>query len=80
MTNPSSKLREILDQIELSDDGGCGDPECCGASSDYISQESLDKAEAAIRALILEGMPKERDRDYGWNTCRQAMREYVEGL
>lgn len=46
------RLREILNNLELDDDGACGDPECCGLPSYHISHESKDKALAEILSLV----------------------------
>ena len=46
------RLREILDNLELDDDGACGDPECCGLPSYHISHSSKDKALTEILSLV----------------------------
>lgn len=81
------RLREILNNLELDDDGACGDPECCGLPSYHISHESKDKALAEILSLVRGIIPDEEPEPYegdcdwqlelaeksGHDRCRQAI-------
>jgi len=60
------ELDEILDLITIEDDGACGDPECCGAPSYSICEESKKKAKAAIITLFKSMVPEEQKYEADW--------------
>ena len=82
----TEKLRKILNSLEVDDDGGCGDLDCCGKTFYYVSCESKDKAQKEIKELIKTIVPKEfvprgcieNDEAGGFNDCREEILKALE--
>lgn len=62
MSSFKERLKEILNAIEIEDNGGCGDPECCGSPSFNISHQSKEKALSKIIKLVREMVPIENSK------------------
>ncbi len=57
------ELRNILVNMELDDDGGCSDPECCGGNYQFVGGKGLDEAVEEIHELVTKYKTKSKTKE-----------------